>query len=299
MVSHGVALYARVSTDQQARDNTIASQVAALHERIAAEGDRVLPEHAYIDEGYSGAGLVRPALERLRDAVAMGLVERLYVHAPDRLARRYAHQVLLIEEFRRAGTEVVFLNHPRLLAGSGVVMGTSRHQGGDKGSEQGFAAAAGVVHELEESEVERQLVLRDAPVRAQPGAQQGPGPLHGVDVDLAEAVAILVARVLPASMADRLVLIAPGRQASIDVVLVGVDASALGDGGLDDRLDGRLLHIGQHVEDHLATTLDQAEDGGLVLRQRAAARRARQPAAAAAPPLLATAAGWPLCPATT
>src|SRR3954453_19151332 len=112
MVSHGVALYARVSTDQQARHNTIASQVAALHERIAAEGDRVLPEHAYIDEGYSGAGLVRPALERLRDAVAMGLVERLYVHAPDRLARRYAHQVLLVEEFRRAGTEVVFLNHP-------------------------------------------------------------------------------------------------------------------------------------------------------------------------------------------
>src|SRR3954447_5128671 len=112
MVSHGVALYARVSTDQQARDNTIVSQVAALHERIAAEGDRVLPEHIYVDEGYSGAGLVRPALERLRDAVATGLVGRLYVHAPDRLARRYAHQVLLVEEFRRAGTEVVFLNHP-------------------------------------------------------------------------------------------------------------------------------------------------------------------------------------------
>jgi site-specific DNA recombinase len=112
MVSRGVALYARVSTDQQARDNTIASQVAALHERIAAEDNRVLPEHIYIDEGYSGAGLVRPALERLRDAIAMGLVGRLYVHAPDRLARRYAHQVLLIEEFRRAGTEVVFLNHP-------------------------------------------------------------------------------------------------------------------------------------------------------------------------------------------
>src|ERR687893_3273188 len=64
MVSRGVALYARVSTDQQARDNTIASQVAALHERIAAEGDRVLPEHAYIDEGHSGAGPGGPALER-------------------------------------------------------------------------------------------------------------------------------------------------------------------------------------------------------------------------------------------
>ena len=112
MVSRGVALYARVSTDQQARDDTTASQVAALRERIAAEGDRVLPEHAYIDEGYGGAGLVRPALERLRDAVAMGLVGRLHVHAPDRLARRYAHQVLLVEEFRRVGAEVVFLDHP-------------------------------------------------------------------------------------------------------------------------------------------------------------------------------------------
>src|SRR5215213_1420301 len=76
-----------------------------------------------------------------------------------------------------------------------------------------------------------------------------------------------------------------GWQAGIDVVLVGVDASALDDGGLDDRLDGRLLHIGQHVEDHLATTLDQAENGWLLLRQRAAARRARQSAAAPEPPL--------------
>jgi site-specific DNA recombinase len=78
MPDRDVALYARVSTDQQARDNTIVSQVAALHERIAVEGDRVLPEHIYVDEGYSGAGLVRPALERLRDAVATGLVGRLY-----------------------------------------------------------------------------------------------------------------------------------------------------------------------------------------------------------------------------
>src|SRR5918997_6174065 len=65
LVGRGVALYARASTDQQARDNTTASQVAALRERIAAEGDRALPEHAYIDEGHSGAGLVRPPLERL------------------------------------------------------------------------------------------------------------------------------------------------------------------------------------------------------------------------------------------
>src|SRR3954469_2064986 len=178
-------------------------------------------------------------------------------------------------------------------------MGTSRHQGGDKGAEQGFAAAPGVVHELEESEVERQLVLRDAPVRAEPRAQQGPRPLHGVDVDLAEAVAILVARVFAPCVANSLVLVAPGWQAGVDVVLVGVDAGALRNGRLDDRLDRPLLHIGQQAQHYLTAALDQAEDGWLLLLQRAAARRSRHSAAAATPPPLATAAGCPLCPATT
>jgi site-specific DNA recombinase len=64
------ALYARVSSESQARDNTIASQVTALRERIAADGFQLEPDHNYVDEGYSGAILLRPALERLRDAVA-------------------------------------------------------------------------------------------------------------------------------------------------------------------------------------------------------------------------------------
>ena len=67
-------------------------------------------ERAFIDEGYSGATLLRPALERLRDLAAAGGVDRVYVHSPDRLARRYAYQVLLIDELRRAGVEIVFLN---------------------------------------------------------------------------------------------------------------------------------------------------------------------------------------------
>jgi len=112
MTEEACALYARVSSESQARDNTIASQVTALRERIAADGLQLEPDHNYVDEGYSGAILFRPALERLRDAVASGHVERIYVHAPDRLARRYAHQVLLIDEFHRAGAEVVFLNRP-------------------------------------------------------------------------------------------------------------------------------------------------------------------------------------------
>src|ERR1700722_20226766 len=95
MTEGACALYARVSSESQARDNTIASQVAALRERIATDGFQLEPDYTYVDEGFSGAILLRPALERLRDAVAGGHVERIDVHAPDRLARRYAHQVLL------------------------------------------------------------------------------------------------------------------------------------------------------------------------------------------------------------
>jgi site-specific DNA recombinase len=104
------AIYARVSSEQQAAAHTIASQVAALRERVALDG-LVLPEAMqFLDEGYSGATLVRPALERLRDVIAAGAIDRLYVHSPDRLARKYAYQVLLVDECQRMGVEVVFLN---------------------------------------------------------------------------------------------------------------------------------------------------------------------------------------------
>src|SRR5215203_4517289 len=106
------AFYARVSSEAQARDNTIASQVAALRERIAADRVTMLPDAASIDEGHSGSSLVRPALERLRDAAFAGDIDRVYVLAPDRLARRHAHQALLMEEFRPAGVHVAFLNRP-------------------------------------------------------------------------------------------------------------------------------------------------------------------------------------------
>jgi site-specific DNA recombinase len=106
------ALYARVSSDQQAQAQTIASQVEALQERLRNDGLELDPEYLFTDDGYSGATLVRPALERLRDMVSLGVIDRLYVHSPDRLARRYAYQVLLLEELHRGGVEVVFLNYP-------------------------------------------------------------------------------------------------------------------------------------------------------------------------------------------
>lgn len=104
------AIYARVSSEQQAEAKTIASQLVALQERVAADGFTLAAELQFIDEGYSGATLVRPGLERLRDLAAAGGVDRLYVHSPDRLARKYAYQVLLLEELQQAGVEVVFLN---------------------------------------------------------------------------------------------------------------------------------------------------------------------------------------------
>lgn len=103
-------LYARVSSEQQAQQNTIASQLEALKQRIQEDGIVVEEELCFVDEGYSGSTLLRPSLERLRDVAAAGALDRLYVHSPDRLARKYAYQVLLIDELRRCGVEVIFLN---------------------------------------------------------------------------------------------------------------------------------------------------------------------------------------------
>jgi len=104
------AIYARVSSQRQAQTQTIASQVEALQQRLHADGLSVDPEGMFLDDGYSGSTLVRPALERLRDTAAAGGIERLYVYSPDRLSRKQAYQVLLLEEFRNVGVEVVFLN---------------------------------------------------------------------------------------------------------------------------------------------------------------------------------------------
>ena len=105
-----VALYARVSSDQQAQEQTIASQVAALRERITQDGNTLDEELCFIDDGVSGSTLMRPALERLRDIAYSNGFQKLYVHSPDRLARRYAYQVLLVDELTKHGVDIEFLN---------------------------------------------------------------------------------------------------------------------------------------------------------------------------------------------
>jgi site-specific DNA recombinase len=105
------AAYARVSTDKQAQCHTIDSQVETIKERLVRDGLCWEPALCFCDDGYSGETLERPALERLRDQVAAGAVDRVYIHSPDRLARKHAYAMLLLDEFRRAGVEVIFLNH--------------------------------------------------------------------------------------------------------------------------------------------------------------------------------------------
>jgi site-specific DNA recombinase len=107
------AIYARVSSARQRKDETIGSQTAALRAHARQLGLDVPEEWVFEDEGHSGATLVRPALERLRDVAASVGVDVVLCYSPDRLARKFAYQALLIEEFARAGTRVEFIKGPR------------------------------------------------------------------------------------------------------------------------------------------------------------------------------------------
>src|SRR3954471_17101597 len=106
------AIYARVSTERQGRDQAIDSQLDALRRWVSGHGHELKREHIYIDEGYSGSRLDRPALDRLRDAAREGEFDAVGVYSPDRLARRYAYQVVLLEELRKAGCPVEFVHRP-------------------------------------------------------------------------------------------------------------------------------------------------------------------------------------------
>lgn len=106
------ALYARVSTTRQQEDRTVASQVAALEKAAESMGLVVAAEHRYVDEGYSGSRLDRPGLDALRDAAAEGLLDLILVYAPDRLARNYVYQQLVLEELGKRGVQVHFLERP-------------------------------------------------------------------------------------------------------------------------------------------------------------------------------------------
>jgi hypothetical protein len=103
------AIYARVSSDRQKENHTIASQLAASMEYAEPHGYKIPAEWRFQDKGYSGATLLRPGLEAVRVLAAAGHIEAVLIYSPDRLSRKYAYQVLLAEELSRCGVELVFL----------------------------------------------------------------------------------------------------------------------------------------------------------------------------------------------
>ena len=107
------AIYARVSSEQQRQENTIASQTASLIQFAQGHDLEVPKEWVFEDEGYSGATLERPGLERVRDLAAEGQIQVVLAYSPDRLSRKYAYQILLMEEFARQGVETLFVRAPQ------------------------------------------------------------------------------------------------------------------------------------------------------------------------------------------
>jgi len=107
-----VAMYVRVSTQRQAQAQTIEQQLEQLRLHSQTHGWLWCDEHIFRDDGYSGASLRRPGLDRLRDQISAAAFDRVLITEPSRLARKYVHQVLLIEEFERGGCQVEFLDQP-------------------------------------------------------------------------------------------------------------------------------------------------------------------------------------------
>ena len=107
-----VAIYARVSTESQEARGTIGSQLEVLRKRVAAEGHELVAE--YRDDGWSGARLDRPGLDALRDAAEAGRLDAVWCLSPDRLARMYAYQVIVLDELAHHGVTVLFHDTPPL-----------------------------------------------------------------------------------------------------------------------------------------------------------------------------------------
>ena len=173
-----------------------------------------------------------------------------------------------------------------------------RDQEFQKGSEQAFAPDAGVMHELKEAQVERQFLLRNAAMRSQPRAQQGPESLSGINMDFIKTVTVLIAGVFPPAMADRSMVKPPLGQAMVNVLLVGIHPRSRRDEPLNQRTDRGLLDVFEHPHDDRPASLDHPEDRGFFILQGAAPARTLQ---ASPPPPAAfflTASGCPLCPAT-
>src|ERR1700739_1871065 len=131
------AIYARVSSEQQREEKTIASQTASLIDFAKSHDLEVPAEWVFEDEGFSGAVLERPGLERVRDLAAEVQIQVVLAYSPHRLSRKYAYQILLMEEFARQGVETLFINTPQ----------------GDSAEEQLLVQLQGMIAEYERAQI--------------------------------------------------------------------------------------------------------------------------------------------------
>ena len=149
------------------------------------------------------------------------------------------------------------------------------------------------MHELKEAQVERQFLLRDSPMRPQPGTQQGPEALGGIDMNLIEAISVLVAGLFASAMAHRVRVKAPILQWVIDLIFIGMDSRSGADEGVDERLEGGWLDILQHPDDHRAAPWDHPENRRLFLLQSSPTPRTFQSAPTPPAAFFFTASGNP------
>ena len=103
------AIYARVSSKKQKEEETINSQIDVLLQYASNEGYQIPEAWMFLDDGISGEQLQRPSLDEMRDMIRTEPVDAVLIYAPDRLARKYSHQLILLEEFRKSGVKVCFL----------------------------------------------------------------------------------------------------------------------------------------------------------------------------------------------
>jgi len=104
------AIYCRVSTALQEQEKTIESQVAELEEICKKQDVQIIKK--YLDDGFSGANLDRPALDQLRTDASKGIFERIYFHSNDRLSRNLTNQGIIVEELEKKEIEVFFYDKP-------------------------------------------------------------------------------------------------------------------------------------------------------------------------------------------
>jgi site-specific DNA recombinase len=119
------AIYMRVSTAHQEEEQTIENQKMEILERVQKDADvTLITDYEYKDDGWSGAIIERPDLDRMRSDAREGKFDVLYVYDRGRLSRKFVHQEIILEELRECGIECISLHDINGQTTEEVLMGS-------------------------------------------------------------------------------------------------------------------------------------------------------------------------------